>query len=171
MARAKGGPARKAPGMAVDARNGVKAILSQPGERYDMPHREGDVKWHTNAVEAWEDYWKDPVSSLLTETDRPMLYRWIDCVDRYWRLMELADESPMLTTAANGQVANGLYRVALQSHASAMMMETRLGISPKSRASLGIQILEAHTAYDQFQNSAPPATISMIEDDDPRMET
>lgn len=164
MARPKGGIVKKAPGEAIDSRNGVRAILAKPGERVPPPTN----ITHQYALEAWEDYWRDPVSSLLTEADMVVLYRWVDCIDRYWRLMALADAEPVVFTNANGQMANGLYRVALQCHTSAMLMETRLGISPKSRASLGIQIVEAHTAVNQFQGRV--SETSDDDDYDPRVD-
>lgn len=154
MTRAKGGPSPKAPGAAIDTRNGVRAILTTPGERFDPP---ASIE-HPAALEAWEDYWRDPVSSLLTETDRPMLNRWVDSLQRYWVLMEKADAEPMLITAANGQVANGLYRVAAQMAMQAERMELRLGIGPKCRAALGIQIVEAGAAINKAKasNKKPP---------------
>lgn len=163
------GAARKAPGTAVDPRNGTRAILNTTGERFDPPEHVD----HPMALASWEHFWNDPVSSLLTEVDRIALDRWIDLVNRYWTLMDRADAEPLQDQGTAGsvkEVLNPLYKVAMACHTAATGIEIRLGVTPKSRASLGIQIVEAHKQMDDFQAAARNALPVAEDDYDPRTE-
>lgn len=149
----KGGPpARKAPGTAVGVQNGQRAVLTTPGERFDAP----DHIDQPEALQAWDDYWNDPVSSVVTQTDHTVLVRWIDAVNRYWTLIRKADESPVVYSGANGQLAHPLYKVAVGLMNQISNMEGQLGIGPRSRNRLGIQIVGLETARQNLQRGTPP---------------
>lgn len=163
----KGGPpARKAPGTAVSLQNGQRAVLTEPGERMRRP-RGID---HPRAIEAWDCYWNDPVSSLVTDADKSVVVRWISMVNRYWKLMDEADAEPVIPTKNNGDAAHPLYKVAVALENQIERLETKLGIGPKSRALLGIQIINQERGKRELAQSPLPAAIPAdFEDDDPRL--
>lgn len=150
MAKGNHGQAskQKDAGTALDLRRGARAVLTQPGERIELP----DNIQHPEAINAWEEYWSDPVSSVITVTDHAMLRRWVDAVQRYYELLEMADATPEVV-AGGGFAANPLYKVALAIGNQIERMEIKLGIGPKNRASLGIQIVQAESASKEYNNN------------------
>lgn len=164
----KGGPpAKKPPGTAVNHRqNGQRAVLTELGEPFDLPE---DVK-HPKALEAWEQYWNDPVSSLLTKADRSVVVRWITLCNRYWTLLDEADAEPTVASGANGLLAHPLYKVALAMENQIERLENKLGISPKARALLGIQILGFEKGKKEFERGSGPSPEPIPDDEeDPRL--
>lgn len=163
----KGGPpAKKAAGTAVNPVNGQRAILTERGERFRRPN--GIT--HPQAVKAWDAYWEDPVSSIVTEADKPMLIRWITMVNRYWSLIEQADEQPLVRSKANGEVANPLYRVCLAMENQIQRLEVQLGIGPKSRGLLGIQVINQERGKRELERDYSTPALSTPEDEeDPRL--
>lgn len=153
---------RKPPGTAISPRNGQRAVLTQVGERFDPP----DHVVHERALEAWDCYWDDVVSSMATVADRGLLMRWVDAVNRYYRIVEEADEQPVVYTPSNGQMPNPLYKIALGLGNQIERMEVKLGIGPKNRHTLGIQILQQQgLAEDVRRRSSVPS----VDEEDPRL--
>lgn len=142
MAKPKGQVSTKSPGTAVSARNGQRAVLTEPGERFDPPSHIS----RPEAIEAWEQYWEDPISSVVTVADHSLLKRWIDMVDRYYRMVEIIDDEPTVETRNNGITLHPLYKAVLALGNQIEHLEIKLGIGPKSRHSLGIQVVGAHEA-------------------------
>lgn len=163
----KGGPpARKPPGTAVNIQNGARAVLTEVGEKFDIPAE----CTQPEAVDAWNDYWADPVSSVVTQVDHSVLVRWICMVNRYWTLIREADDEPVITTKNNGETAHPLYKVCLAMENQIERLESKLGIGPKNRASLGIQILGQEQAKQNLQRSQKPARRRKTADEeDPRL--
>ncbi len=161
-----GGFGKAEAGSNVNVRTGKRIVLTQPGERFDPPAHID----HEMALSAWEDYWRDPVSSLVTDADRSLLFRWIDMVDRYWRHMDEADLEPTRTSNANGLVSNPLYKTATALAGQIATMEMKLGIGPKNRVSLGLAIVNYQAAEGRNNQPAPPTiSASVEEDEDPRL--
>jgi len=156
---------KKAPGTAVDRRNGTRADLGfVAGQRFDPPEGLSEV-----AVRQWDAYWDDPVSRVHTVTDRGLLTRWISNVDRYWRLIGEADGEPM-TSNSQGRVANPLYAVALKIEASVKSDEAQLGIGPKNRASLGIAVISERRSLADMNARYVAPEVTTGADTDPRLQ-
>ena len=168
MAKPKGQVSTKPPGTAISARNGQRAILTEPGERFDPPaHIE-----RPEALEAWEQYWEDPISSVVTVADHSLLNRWIDMVDRYYRMVEIIDEEPVIESKNNGMTLHPLYKAVLSLGNQIEHLEIKLGIGPKSRHSLGIQIVGAAEAAGRagvhIGRLQPAQNGALDDEDDPR---
>lgn len=157
-------PPKKRPGTAANVQNGQRAVLTEPGEKFPIP----DECDQPEAVEAWDNYWNDPVSSVVTEVDHSVLIRWITMVNRYFKLMKEADESPVISTTSNGNLAHPLYKVALAMENQIERLESKLGISPSARARLGIQILGQEQAKQNLQRGQSEAPKAPAEEEDPR---
>lgn len=141
-----------------------------PGERIDPPSHISRAE----ALDAWEEYWLDPVSSVVTQADHQMMFRWIDMVDRYYRLIHEADGEPIVITLNNGQTANPLYKVALTIQNQIERLEARLGIGPKNRAALGVQIFEAEKgkrSLNAMGNTSGSSAVgaTQLDEEDPRL--
>jgi len=161
---------KKAPGTAVDPRNGGRADLSLiQGQRsphyFEPPHPVGP-----DAMATWEDYWEDPVSHLATAADRNLLTRWIENVDRYQKMMRAADSNPITRGSTHNDIANPLYSLALKIEGEITKLEAQLGIGPKNRAALGIAVLsERRSLQDLNREYEPEAEGGEGGDEDPRI--
>src|SRR6185437_14706889 len=97
---------KKAPGNAVDRRNGRRTeVAASSLAEFALPKRP-PVKdpetgalvanpWRLETKRAWLALWSDPVAGALTPVDRPVLLRWADAVDRAARHLELGDADPI----------------------------------------------------------------------------
>ena len=128
---------KKAPGQAVDIRNGRRTeLVAVEGGRVDPPE---DLSPH--ALELWDAYWADPVASVQTAVDRGVLLRWISEYDRYVRLIAEADLSPLVRGSQGQDVANPLYKVADRALAAVERAEKQLGVGALNRSALGIAVI------------------------------
>lgn len=140
------GAKQKDEGTAIDTRNGQRAVLTTTGERFDPPAQ----VVRTEALDAWEEYWDDKVSSLLTPADYSMLNRWVRTVNDYYDLLEQANELPLTEAQGGGLASNPLYKVVMAMASQITKMEAKLGIGPKNRASLGLQIIQGRQAEKEY---------------------
>lgn len=129
---------KKAPGQAVDPRNGRRTELSATSvARFDLPDRE----WLPEVVEAWDAFWSDPVAQALTTVDRVVLLRWADHLHRALELTRQADLDPVKRGSTGQPVENPLYATARNALATVEKCEAQLGIGALNRARLGIAIV------------------------------
>ena len=161
-------PLKKAPGTAVDPRNGQQAALTliEGGNplRFDPPKGLGEI-----AATHWEEYWQDPVSTLITPADKTMLIRWITTVDRYFTIMKVADAKPVTLGSKLQEIANPLYALGLKLMDEIFKYEQQLGIGPKNRAALGIAVLTEQRSLAQLNAEYEQGADDGDEDEDPRV--
>lgn len=163
MAKAKNTGSKKPPGTAINTRHGQRAQLTGAGRAFPIPSQISEPE----AITAWEQYWEDPVSSIVTEADKQLLVRWVDMVDRYWKLIRKADREPTYMSSANGILPHPLYKVCFTLANQIERLETKLGIGPKARITLGIQIVAAEGAFRRQGEQQVPLVDE--DDDDPRL--
>lgn len=131
---------KKPAGQAVDRRNGRRTELAAAEQmrRFGLPKRADGEPWLPETRKAWAAVWKDPVSSLLSVADRPVLLRWAGALHRAEHAYELADAEPMVTGSQGQEVANPLYGVGDAQIVIAQRCEAQLGVGALHRARLGI---------------------------------
>jgi len=129
---------KKAPGTAVDPRNGMKPtmLMVVAGARFDPP--EGLC---SEALEAWDAYWDDAVASVQTPVDKAVLNRWIREMDRYLRLTAEADLKPSVRGSQGQPVENPLYGTAYKALAAVQQCEKQMGMGALNRSALGIAVI------------------------------
>jgi len=157
--------------MAVDKRNGRRNELALvAGDWFDPPANLG-----SDALAMWDAYWNDRVSAVQTSVDRVIVIRWISELDRYFKLLRIADAEP-LTTGGNGQLtANPAYGIATRSLSAVEYCEKQLGIGPLHRSVLGIAVVsearslaDLNSAYGGGDGNKQPAE-SEVTASDPRI--
>lgn len=154
---------KKAPGTAVDARNGRRAELdfSAPLVVPDLPRpRE---KFTPLALTTWDGYWGDLVAGTVTPADLMVAHTWITAYDDAMTKRAMADLEPMVEGSMGQMTANPLYQVANASMALAMQCARQLGIGAKNRADLGIAL---YTGQQKRNDAAPPPADPEDDDDD-----
>lgn len=132
-------PRQKKPaGSTVDKRNGRQEVIpTQSVERFDAP-----MGLMPTSYEAWDDFWNDRQSWLLTRSGKPVLVRWIKAYDRYTRYSELADERPLERGSTGQMTASPYFKIADQARSVMEACEKQLGIGGLNAASLGIAAIQ-----------------------------
>lgn len=132
---------KKPAGTTVDKRNGQRADLhvatGTEVERFDPP-----PDLCGEAVEAWDAYWADRPSLLLTPSARVVLLRWVEALNRYLVTTREADLEPVVTGSTGQLVANPLYKIAEQALRTVETCEKQLGIGSLNASSLGLAAIQ-----------------------------
>jgi P27 family predicted phage terminase small subunit len=172
---------KKPAGTAVDRRNGRRTEIAaaESLRRFGLPRRDAPVvicedcgnvheqpQWDPETKKAWAAMWKDPVSSLLSPADRPILLRWADAIDRAVRALRLADADPVAKGSQGQPVENPLYGVADKALRVAQACEAQIGIGALNRARLGLTFTQAQLSLQDL-NAALDGGGN--DDDDPRV--
>src|ERR1044072_2569449 len=162
------GTRRKAPGTAVDPRNGQKIELTAgavPDTYFPPP-----ISLSTDVKDQWEAFWKDPVAQLITPADKGMLVRYFEAVDRQARLLGQAEDEPWIRGSTGQRQANPFFALAM-THEKAIQemqaLEQQLGIAPKKRAALGSAVITERRSLDALNAENERETDD--DDEDPRV--
>lgn len=157
---------KKAPGTAVDPRNGQKIEL-QPGERPKTYFPAPVTLRNPDIREQWEEFWLDPVAQLITPADKGLLTRYFETLDRYYRLITEAEDEPWIRGSTGQRQANPFFSLAMTHEKAIQALEQQLGIGPKNRAALGIAVITERRSLEalnaEFEGDDP------ADDEDPRV--
>lgn len=134
-------------------------LVLVPGTRPDPP-----AKLCPAAVSAWAAYWSDVIAGVLRPSDASMVDRWVRNVDRYHRIVGLADREPVVAGSTGQPKANGLYELAFKIEGSIRADEQQLGIGPLNRLRLGVKIAEGAKSLAELT-----ADSEVDDGDDPRL--
>jgi hypothetical protein len=157
---------KKPAGTAVDRRNGRRTEIAAAEQlrKFSLPKRADGEPWSLETRKAWAAMWRDPVSSLLSVADRPVLLRWAAALHRAERAYELADAEPIGEGSQGQPVANPLYAVGDGQVKIAQACEAQIGIGALHRARLGLEFTSAQRSLAELN--------AMLDDggndDDPR---
>jgi len=142
---------KKAPGTAVDQRNGRRAEVAAPKlAKFALPKRSSGEPWRLETRKAWLALWADPVAKALTPVDRPVLLRWVDSLDRAAWALGRADESPVSKGSQGQDVASPFNAIANDALRVAMACEQQIGVGALNRARLGIAITSERITLDEM---------------------
>ncbi|MCW2661528.1 MAG: hypothetical protein JWP83_2680 [Mycobacterium sp.] len=95
------------------------------------------------AQTAWTGYWSDVVSGVMRRSDSTLALRWSRNLDRYHRLLGVADKEPLVTGSTGQPRPNPLYDLVAKFEASIKEDEKQLGIGPLNRLRLGVALSES----------------------------
>ncbi len=158
---------KKAPGTAVDRRNGRRTeIAASSLAKFALPKRTQGEPWRLETKRAWDALWNDPVATALTPVDRPVLLRWAEAIDRASRSLELADEDPIAKGSMGQAVESPYYGIADKALRVAQACESQLGVGALNRARLGLAVVAARASLADL--NAALAGAPGADDDDPR---
>jgi len=89
----------------------------------------------------WEDFWNSDLATAIDEkSDQSAIYRLATLIDERERIYKQAKKDRLVVGSQGQVVLNPLYSAMLKVDAEIRQLEDRLGMNPKSRVSLGIQI-------------------------------
>jgi hypothetical protein len=116
------------------------------------------------ARDAWHAYWGDVIAGVVRPGDASLVDRWVRNVDRYHRMLRLADKEPVVEGSTGQQKPNGLYDLAFKIEASIKTDEQQLGIGPLNRLRLGVKFAEGARSLADLTAEVEEGD----DDDDPR---
>lgn len=117
-----------------------------------------------DAKVAWAAYWSDVVAGVVRASDTSLVQRWAANMDRYHRIIRMADANPVVEGSTGQQKANGLYDLALKIEASIKADEQQMGIGPLNRLRLGVKLTEGAKSLSDLT-----AEVDGDDGDDPRL--
>ena len=111
-------------------------------KKRDIPQLKG--RYLKNTKLWWEDFWNSDLASAIdTKSDQSAVYRLATLIDERERIYKQAKKDRLVVGSQGQVVLNPLYSAMLKLDAEIRQLEDRIGMNPKSRVSLGIQIGQA----------------------------
>ena len=108
-------------------------------KKRDIPQLKG--RYLKNTKLWWEDFWNSDLASAIdTKSDQSAVYRLATLIDERERVYKQAKKDRLVVGSQGQVVLNPLYSAMLKIDAEIRQLEDRLGMNPKSRISLGIQL-------------------------------
>ena len=97
-----------------------------------------------NTKEWWNNFWdSDLATAIDIKSDLPVLERLASLMDERERIFKQAKKDRLVVGSQGQVVLNPLYSALLKIDAEIRNLEDRIGLNPKARVSLGIQIGQA----------------------------
>ena len=108
-------------------------------KKRDIPQLSG--RYLKNTKLWWEDFWNSDLATAIdTKSDQQAVYRLATLIDERERIFKQAKKDRLVVGSQGQAVLNPLYSAMLKIDAEIRQLEDRLGMNPKSRISLGIQL-------------------------------
>ena len=108
-------------------------------KKRDIPQLRG--RYLKNTKLWWEDFWNSDLATAIdTKSDQQSVYRLATLIDERERIFKQAKKDRLVVGSQGQAVLNPLYSAMLKIDAEIRQLEDRLGMNPKSRISLGIQL-------------------------------
>ena len=108
-------------------------------KKRDIPQLRG--RYLKNTKLWWEDFWNSDLATAIdTKSDQQAVYRLATLIDERERIFKQAKRDRLVVGSQGQAVLNPLYSAMLKIDAEIRQLEDRLGMNPKSRISLGIQL-------------------------------
>jgi P27 family predicted phage terminase small subunit len=108
-------------------------------KKRDIPKLKG--RYLKNTKEWWEDFWNSDLATAIDhKSDQSAVYRLATLIDERERVYKQAKKDRLVVGSQGQVVLNPLYSAMLKLDAEIRQLEDRIGMNPKSRVSLGIQI-------------------------------
>ena len=105
----------------------------------DLPKLRG--RYLKNTKLWWDDFWNSDLATAIdTKSDQQAVYRLATLIDERERIFKQAKKDRLVVGSQGQAVLNPLYSAMLKIDAEIRQLEDRLGMNPKSRISLGIQL-------------------------------
>lgn len=106
------------------------------------------------ALEAWAAFWRSEVAAVTAEVDWPVVRRLFSMYAAQERALE-ASERMLVVAGSKGQLRlNPLADYALKLEAAIVRLENELGLTPASRARLGIAVGQARLTLEELNRRA-----------------
>ena len=159
---------KKPQGQAVDRRNGRQATLesANPLVRFALPKRSDGEPYDLRTRRMYAAFWEDPITSVLSVTDREVVIRWAQAVDDWLKALVRAHASPIATGSMGQEVPSPWFAIAKQALDVADRCEAQIGVGALNRARLGFSIGQAQKSLMDLNRELAEAVAN---EQDPRL--
>jgi len=140
-------------GEAADPRNGQRVAMQVPTTRLVEPFDPPEGIEHEWSLMAWEEFWNDRASYLLTNSTKDILIRWIDALQRYYWANEEADKDPVQTGSTGQPVLNHYYKIAERAISVVQNCEAQLGIGGLNASKFGLAVLQERKGLQEINHT------------------
>jgi P27 family predicted phage terminase small subunit len=118
---------------------------------------------------SWEVFWRSEVAGATTAVDLPAVRRLFGFYDQFERAQRAARKS-LLIAGSKGQMRlNPLADYALKLDATILRLENELGLTPMSRARLGLTIGAMQRTLEELNERFRESDDDVVEVVDPRV--
>ncbi len=118
----------------------------------------------------WRSYWESHVARVVDPTvDLHRVERWIQYVDEWDRMVPILRKSRLVKGSAGQLVMNPLAGYLKQLEDNIARAEETLGLTPRARLQLGIEMAQAKKAAKEMAHSAYDELDAGDDHDDPRL--
>lgn len=92
----------------------------------------------------WNNFWNSDVATAIDiKSDLPVIERLASLIDERERIFKQAKKERLVVGSQGQAVLNPLYNAMLKIDAEIRNLEDRIGLNPKARVTLGIQLVSA----------------------------
>ncbi|MGH7337306.1 MAG: phage terminase small subunit P27 family [Myxococcota bacterium] len=120
----------------------------------------------TEVRRAWAAYWRSPMATLAQEVDRPAITRLFRLYDQHERAMA-ALVVALVVKGSQGQLrVNPVADYVAKLDTQILRLENELGLTPMSRARLGLTIAQGQLTVEELNRVASEHG---SRDEDPRI--
>ncbi len=117
----------------------------------DLPKLRG--RYLKNTKLWWEQFWSSDLATAIdVKSDLNTVIRLATLIDERERIYKQAKKDRLVVGSKGQVVLNPLYSALLKIDAEIRQMEDRIGLSPKARVSLGIQIGQMKKSLDDLNS-------------------
>lgn len=150
-------PARKLPAdqRSPRTRSGDLQLVTSTAPSLNAPAH--PTHWHRDTVNEWEQLFDSRLAQYLAPTDLPAVLRLFGMYDDRRRLEATAREHPYVEGSQGQVVLNPAHGAISNLDGRILALEDRIGLSPKARLGLGIQLGEAAKSLDSLNRLMAPA--------------
>jgi len=101
----------------------------------------------------WNNFWNSDVASAIDiQSDLPVIERLASLIDERERIFKQAKKERLVVGSQGQAVLNPLYNAMLKIDAEIRNLEDRIGLNPKARVTLGIQLVSAKKSLSDLNS-------------------
>jgi P27 family predicted phage terminase small subunit len=130
------------------ASSAVSAPVLRPVAVPDVPEPPEGLLEVT--LEAWRVYWRSDVAQATTEAGRPTVRRLFELYDQRDRAMEIVKQTLVVRGSKDQLRLNPVADLVTKLETIILRLETELGLTPMSRARLGIATGQAQLTLEEI---------------------
>jgi P27 family predicted phage terminase small subunit len=103
-----------------------------------------------STLESWRVYWRSDVAQATTEAGRPTVRRLFELYDQRERAMEIVKQTLVVRGSKDQLRLNPVADLVTKLETIILRLETELGLTPMSRARLGIATGQAQLTLEEI---------------------
>ena len=101
----------------------------------------------------WNNFWNSDVATAIDiKSDLPVIERLASLIDERERIFKQAKKERLVVGSQGQAVLNPLYNAMLKIDAEIRNLEDRIGLNPKARVTLGIQLVSAKKSLSDLNS-------------------